>query len=519
MTPDDKSSEALRLRELARRVTLALGLISGAIALVIVAGWLIGQPALTRIGTTQPSVKFNTALALLCLGLGMCWRVGGWRTGRLPLDHLLIAGSGVLALATGAQYLLGADLQIDQLFVADAGDSATVDPGRMAPNTTVIVGLIALALELRPRRSRALAVLGELAGILACIIVFSAVTGYVLQLASLGGAIEYTRMALPTAVMLLLIAIGSMAFPADRGLARVVVSPGAGGHLARVALPLAAVAPLAFGRLRLELQSAGIVSLEAGAQLMVLAIVFAAALTALLAARRLNSFDAQLRVVNGQLERSIQSKNEFLSSTSHELRTPLAAIRNLSETLILHWDSIPDDNKRTHLQTVAGQASRLLRLVSDLLTVSRVESGTITRSAKAVNLRAIVDEVIDEIDAPETQISGAADLQVLVDPDHLKQMLINYVANAVKYGQSPREVSATRTGALVTVTVSDTGPGVPDELSKRLFELFVKGEVSTGGTGLGLWIVKGLAVAYGGDAWYEPNAPHGSRFVFCLPAA
>jgi signal transduction histidine kinase len=108
----------------------------------------------------------------------------------------------------------------------------------------------------------------------------------------------------------------------------------------------------------------------------------------------------------------------------------------------------------------------------------------------------------------------------MADRDHLEQILVNYVSNALKYGESPVRIDAHRRHRWVEVVVADEGDGVPEEFVPRLFEKFAQaGRIRSGsGTGLGLSIVRGLARAQGGEAWYEPVEP-GSRFCVRLPVS
>jgi signal transduction histidine kinase len=120
-------------------------------------------------------------------------------------------------------------------------------------------------------------------------------------------------------------------------------------------------------------------------------------------------------------------------------------------------------------------------------------------------------------------VDVAPDVHVVADRDHLEQMLVNYVSNAIKYGELPITVSSRPHGdAYVDVLVLDQGDGVPDDVQPLLFEEFVRGRGHAAaripGTGLGLSIVRGLARAQGGDAWHEPNEPNGSIFALRLPS-
>jgi signal transduction histidine kinase len=113
-------------------------------------------------------------------------------------------------------------------------------------------------------------------------------------------------------------------------------------------------------------------------------------------------------------------------------------------------------------------------------------------------------------------------LEVLADPNHFRQIVTNFLTNALKYGRTPIQVEAAVSDGTVEVRVRDQGEGVPEDFVPRLFEKFAQAPgvaQAHRGTGLGLSIVRGLARAQGGDAWYEPNEPRGSCFGVRLPRA
>jgi two-component system sensor kinase len=226
---------------------------------------------------------------------------------------------------------------------------------------------------------------------------------------------------------------------------------------------------------------------------------------------------ARLEEVNAELRALDQMKSDFVAMVSHELKTPLTSILGYSSTLLRFWDDLPDDDRREYIRTVDRQSRRLGRLVSDLLEMSRIEAGYLDPDLQDVDLAAAVAALPD---ARDVEADVPAGLLVRADPDHLQQILTNYVDNARKYGAHPLRLEACRDGGYVTIAVCDAGPGVPEAFASRLFDKFA--QASTGsrregsGTGLGLSIVRGLAQAAGGDAWYEPGVPTGSRFCVRL---
>jgi len=225
-----------------------------------------------------------------------------------------------------------------------------------------------------------------------------------------------------------------------------------------------------------------------------------------------------------QLQELDRLKNRFVAMASHELRTPLASITGFASTLRHRWNDIAEEDRRSFLAIIDDQGQRLARLVDDLLVLSRIESGSLDARPEPVVLDRAITLVLLELDAhaPSVVNDVPPDLHVVADRDHLEQMLLNYVSNALKYGAAPISVESRLVDSFVEVIVRDCGEGVPDDVEPILFEEFARAqghmEARIGGTGLGLSIVRGLARAQGGEAWYEPNEPRGAAFCLRLPA-
>ena len=229
---------------------------------------------------------------------------------------------------------------------------------------------------------------------------------------------------------------------------------------------------------------------------------------------------SELRQANEDLRAADEMKSHFVAVASHELRTPLTAVLGFATTLLNHWERIPDLEKREHIGMIEGQARRLSRLADDLLTMSKIEAGALDVRVETVDVATAVEGLLSAFADENLERRVEDGLAVMADPDHVEQILMNYVSNALKYGGPPVRVEARRRHRWAEIVVSDRGEGVPEEFIPRLFEKFAQaGRIRSGsGTGLGLSIVRGLARAQGGDAWYEAGEP-GSRFCVRLPLA
>jgi signal transduction histidine kinase len=233
-----------------------------------------------------------------------------------------------------------------------------------------------------------------------------------------------------------------------------------------------------------------------------------------------------------QLQRLEHVRRDFVANVSHELRTPLTSIKGYVEALL---DSAKDDpqESRQFLEIILKQSDRLNLILDDLLQLSQIESREVVFKRDAVRLGEVVERTLSLI-RPLAEKKGHT-LKVTVpdglpavggDEGRLVQVLTNLLDNAVKY-TPPRgtiTIGAQVAAAdMVDLSVSDTGPGIPEADRPRVFERFYRVDKARsrelGGTGLGLAIVKHIVEGHGGHVWVEGNRPTGSRFVVRLPAA
>lgn len=228
---------------------------------------------------------------------------------------------------------------------------------------------------------------------------------------------------------------------------------------------------------------------------------------------------------NRDLQAANQTMKDFVAIASHDLRGPVSAILGFASTMLQHWNSFEDSEKRDYLTIIERRSKYLTRMLDSLLTVSRIEAGAIEVHRETIDVASAIEEVLEEFSdrAEQVEIRCPDSLKCLADPDHLHRILVNYISNAFKYGKPPVEVVATDTGEWVELAVRDRGNGIPQEFAPRLFHKFARAETDGSrtetekGSGLGLSIVSGLAQANNGEAWYETNRPKGSTFGVRLP--
>ncbi len=223
-----------------------------------------------------------------------------------------------------------------------------------------------------------------------------------------------------------------------------------------------------------------------------------------------------------------QMKQEFFDMVSHDMRTPLSSIVlgvqgvTQSETL-----EIPDA-ATSLLRKVENNALLLIRLVNDLLDMDKVETGKIQLRFAQFSLKGTCEEAIDIVAALAERrkiiiTPPAGDLEIVADPDRVLRIIVNLLANAIKFSAKKGTVELTfqHTGENVEVTVQDHGRGIPPELCQAVFDRFTQVAVSDstkkGGSGLGLAICKGFVELHAGEIGVDSEVGKGSRFWFRLP--
>lgn len=214
-----------------------------------------------------------------------------------------------------------------------------------------------------------------------------------------------------------------------------------------------------------------------------------------------------------------------ISTVAHELRSPLTSLKGFSKLLLDRWDRLADDDRRDLVAHIHADAERLGRLVGELLDISRIEAGRVQVRPSLVEVAPVVAGVVARLAVvhPSLAVRTAvdADLAVWVDRDKVTQILTNLVENAAKYATADDiVVVADRAGDGLELTVADAGPGIPDDELELVFSRFYRRDVAQpSGTGLGLWISRGLAGALGGSLVARRNDRGGTTFCLSLPGA
>jgi signal transduction histidine kinase len=235
----------------------------------------------------------------------------------------------------------------------------------------------------------------------------------------------------------------------------------------------------------------------------------------------------ELQRANEQLKNLDRLKDEFINVAAHELRTPIQPILSLSEVL---QSKIKDAKQQELLEPIVRNARRLQRLTQDLLDVSKIESQSLTLNKERFSLNDLICSILDEYKNEPKK--GTTNIKLLYSPDkdsfyveadrsRIIQVLLNLIDNAARAISEEGTISINldkKQDDYVTVSVKDTGTGIPDDILPKLFTKFSSKSLS--GTGLGLFISKSIIESHNGKMWGENNfsrGESGATFYFTLP--
>jgi signal transduction histidine kinase len=228
-----------------------------------------------------------------------------------------------------------------------------------------------------------------------------------------------------------------------------------------------------------------------------------------------------------ELEELDRLRRDLVANVSHELRTPITALQAVLENLV---DGVEPADPET-FKTMLKQVERLGRLVSQLLDLSRLESGALPLQRRTFSVRGLLEDAAEEcrLHAPTTPVEvrvEPADLTVDADPERVHQVVANLLENAVRHSPPATAVEVTAApsdgGRSVRLEVLDAGPGIPEAEAGRVFERFYRADAARasadGGAGLGLAIARWIVDLHGGSIRPERRRPTGCRMVVELPA-
>lgn len=230
----------------------------------------------------------------------------------------------------------------------------------------------------------------------------------------------------------------------------------------------------------------------------------------------------------GRREQIDARRGDVVATVSHEIRSPLTSVKGFTRTMLARWDRFSDAQKRAMLETIDHDADRVTRLLRELLDVSRIDAGRVELHRAPTDVGKVVADAVDKVryqpDAADRDFVLRVDddiPQLTVDADKVEQVVLNLLDNALRYAPDSQvqvEVTATADKG-IRIAVADEGPGIAPEQRDVVFRKFGRGRgTRLAGTGLGLYISRGLIAAHGGTVSLDPDHNPGARFVVELPA-
>ena len=242
-----------------------------------------------------------------------------------------------------------------------------------------------------------------------------------------------------------------------------------------------------------------------------------------------NEMADQLQLQAREREQLDRLKDEFVLTASHELRSPLTSVQGFAELLMLDKESLTPRQVET-VEIILDNCRHLVRLLNDLLDLARSDAGRLAVKLAPTELPPLIDEVVRTLRAQTEAANQSLSEEIepgippiSAEPDRIRQILVNLLTNAHEYSPEGAviEVRARVLGDEVEISVTDNGPGIPENQLEHIFERFVRGDAGltqrVGGTGLGLAISKSLVELHGGTIEAESTPGRGSTFRFRLP--
>ena len=230
-------------------------------------------------------------------------------------------------------------------------------------------------------------------------------------------------------------------------------------------------------------------------------------------------------------DRLDRERSDLVATIAHELRSPLTGVKGFTASMLANWQRFSDEQKKLIIESVHHDTDRLTRLIAELLDVARIDTGRLSLRQRPVEVGTAVRRVTESVHAHSRRpivVDVAEDLRaILADPDKFAQVMTNLVENAVRHGAGEVHVTARAVPpgdgdgedeARVSVVVTDQGDGIAPEIRRRIFTKYWK-HGSTGGSGLGMYVVHGLVTAHGGTVGIGDAEDGGARIEVLWPVA
>lgn len=521
--PSDMSRRCCMFHRNARIASVVVVVTGVAVML----GWIFDVTHLKSISPAFVAMKVNTAICFILAGVALWCRLseGPWLQ---RLAQVLAVSVGCVGFVTLMEYLLGWDAGIDNVLIAEApGAIHTTHLGRMAISTAFAFMMIGVALSCAKTRFRRLLLVFECCALGVMVLSSIAVLGYVFNETAFRFGSPVTHMALHTGVAFFILSCGVVSLRPGAYFMGVITSDSAGGHFARIWIPIVVLLPMAMRVLHHLGTEWNYIGWNVGEllQLTVLNVSFVALV--IWSAKAMNIAETAIgRLAQEEAQaRLTREKSEFISFVSHELRNPLTVIHMGVDTILEgHCGPVPDE-ARGCLEMLNHHVHRMTCLVKDVLDYQKLASGKMMSTIVPQELNPVVLSGASEVAgcALDLQLDDTVP-RVLCDRDMVAEVVTNLLSNAVKYSDGSRiQVKTEDVGDVVKVSITDHGMGIREEDLGQLFQEFYRvhdgGKTSPPGTGLGLALCKKIVESHHGRIGVKSVYGQGATFWFTLPVA
>ena len=513
-----------------------------AAGLIVILGWSLGLPELTRMIPGFAPAPLRAGVNMLLCGVAL-WLVRDADAGNF---RRFISAALAVPIATISVVAIGEQLSGTTTDWARLGSRIAGVPGltQTVPiNSAWGYLLTAVAVWTLCFRTLSRSRAPQWIGLAIFLTGFFALVGRAFGVSAFYSPMPGMPMSLWTMVALQLLGVGVVFARRWFGFSALLMDKGPGGKLARRLLPPAIAMPFVVGWAALIFERAGVYGTEVGSSFFAVTIVLAFTWMVMRAARAVQRADAERLAVLGReqherevaelalvtAEKASLAKSDFLAVMSHELRTPLTAIMGYEELLADGITGPVNPQQAQQLSRIKASAQHLLGLIDEILTFSRIEAGRETIRLEIADVNRIIEDSANLVAplATEKQLGFVVHLLdpprfMRTDPVKVRQMIVNLLTNAVKFTESGTvSVRAATSGQNVEITVHDTGIGIAEENLDKVFDPFWQVEQKAtrraGGTGLGLTVTRRLARLLGGDVSVRSSVGEGTTFTITIP--
>jgi signal transduction histidine kinase len=512
-----------RFVRVARSVPNASAILVILIGFLAIIGWVLGVTAFKSVMPTWETMSPNVATALIFAGISILFQYPSDRSQTLKVVGKMVgAFIALLGFITIIEYLLSWNLHIDRILFPQSIELNNMHfHGRMAPLTALNLILVGIALVFLDAKKSMHHPLSHLIAFVVTCLSLLPLIGYFYGTPFHFGLGLYSDMAMHTAVALLLISFALFFCGIDHDLATVILSDGPGGFMAR-RLVLPSILILIFlGWIRVLAEKHDLLSSSFGtAAFTTVAITLIVSLIWKQSAtlQKIELTRQGLNNERNRLQLESELRDQFISMLSHDLRTPLTAASARAQMILKKAKTI--EECKTSSQSLISSLNRLDRMILDLLDASRIRAGQpILLELRDCDISEIISLSLNDLNLIHGNrfISKAEPgAFAYCDGSAIRRIIENLCNNAVKYGASEKNVtiSVKATHDMIRLAVHNEGEPISAENQMKLFEPFERAQkhLGTGGWGLGLTLVRGIAEAHHGKVWLESAEQIGTTF-------